>query len=104
MMSELKLARDASTRLRNKLLALTRNNRDMADLQRSFQNRLDEMEEEMKDLRAGRSASPAPHRAGSTGRGCSPRSTTVSWGYNQPIIDDLQIVRGGLERGQEIRC
>ena len=83
---------------------------DMADLQRSFQNRLDEMEEEMKDLRAGRSVSPAPHRAGSTGPGCSPRSTTVSGGYNQPIIDDLQIVRGGWKEARksdvesEIRC
>ena len=60
----------------------------MAGLQKRFQNRLDEMEEEMKDLRAGRSISPGPNRAAS-GMG------------GQPIVDDLQLVIGGWKEARK---
>ena len=60
----------------------------MVGLQKRFQNRLDEMEEEMKDLRAGRSISPGPNRAAS-GMG------------GQPIVDDLQLVIGGWKEARK---
>ncbi|CAE7663318.1 rlmN1 [Symbiodinium sp. CCMP2592] len=60
--------------------------------------RLDNMEAEVRDLRAkSRSVSPAPHRAAEQ----SPRgSTAASTAGGRPVIDDLQIVIGGWDEAR----
>ena len=94
MMSELKNHTKSINQVTEQVSCIDQKQQDMAELQRRFQSRLDNMEEEMKDLRAGRTVSPAPFRSGP---GSSPRSTTASGGGNQPIVDDLQLVIGGWQ-------
>ena len=98
MMSELKKHTKSINQVTEQVSSIDQKQQDMAELQRRFQSRLDNMEEEMKDLRAGRSVSPAPLRSGP---GSSPRSTTASGGGNQPIVDDLQLVIGGWQEAKK---
>ena len=98
MMSELKNHTKSINQVTEQVSSIDQKQQDMAELQRRFQSRLDNMEEEMKDLRAGRSVSPAPLRSGP---GSSPRSTTASGGGNQPIVDDLQLVIGGWQEAKK---
>ena len=101
MMTELRKHTQSINQVREQVSNIDQRQQDMAELQKRFQNRLDEMEEEMKDLKAGRSISPAPNRAKSAGPGSSPRSTTASGVGNHPIIDDLQLVIGGWKEAKK---
>ena len=98
MMTELRKHTQSINQVREQVSNIDQRQQDMAE---RFQNRLDEMEEEMKDLKAGRSISPAPNRANSAGPGSSPRSTTASGVGNHPIIDDLQLVIGGWKEAKK---
>ena len=68
--------------------------------------RLDNMEAEVRDLRArSRSVSPAPNRLPPPDH--SPRSTTAASTLGgKPVIDDFQLVIGGWDeaRGTDIEA
>ena len=80
MLSELRTHTQSLHQVTEQVSHIDQRQQEMAGLQKRFQNRLDEMEEEMKDLRAGRSISPGPNRVH------SPRSTTASGMGGQPIV------------------
>ena len=56
-MSEIKNHTKSINQVTEQVSCIDQKQQDMAELQRRFQSRLDNMEEEMKDLRAGRSVS-----------------------------------------------
>ena len=101
MLSELRTHTQSPHQVTEQVSHIDQRQQEMAGLQKRFQNRLDEMEEEMKDLRAGRSISPGPNRVHSAGPGSSPRSTTASGMGGQPIVDDLQLVIGGWKEARK---